>query len=394
MKVGLENILEGAKLLPEGNIGLITNHTGVTKSMDPGFSLLGQEGHNIAKIFTPEHGFFGFRSAGEEISNVYGKSNDDLEFISLYGDKKAPSSADLRDLDLLLYDIQDIGVRFYTYIYTLANSMRAAGESNVPLWVLDRPDPLGGDIVRGATLPPDHHTFVGDYCLPIRYGLTPGELSFYLRDKYGLGEEISAVTMEGWSRKLNSKTFPRPWVPPSSNIPDPETAKLYPGTCLLEGTNLSEGRGTTLPFKVFGAPWLEASKLRPKLEELTPSSIVLRETKFRPTCSKHEGEVCSGFQLHSDSLKPRSVEFIGSLFWFLRNEYPNKFQWRKIDGDHVIDRLLGGPKFRTMLEEDKSLEEVLGFLTEGSEVFKSEKERYHLYPRKEGDRIISASNHF
>lgn len=393
MKIGLETVLEKRELLPEGKIGLITNHTGVTKSMDPGFSLLRQEGHNIAKIFTPEHGFFGFRSAGEEISSVSGKSESDLEFISLYGKKKAPSPADLRDLDLLLYDVQDIGVRYYTYIYTLANSMRAAGKSNIPLWVLDRPDPLGGDIVRGGTLSPDHHTFVGDYCLPIRYGLTPGELSLYLHDKYELGKEVSVATMENWSRKLNSKNLPSLWVPPSPNIPDLKTARFYPGTCLLEGTNLSEGRGTTLPFKVFGAPWLEAGKIHTELEELGDSSIILRETKFRPTYSKHEGKVCSGFQLHSDSLKPHSIEFIGSLFWFLGNEYPNKFQWKKMDDDYVIDRLLGGPKFRLMLEEDKSLEEVLDFLTEGTEAFKAEKERYHLYLRKKGNRVISASSH-
>jgi len=385
MLFGLEVLLEKEVDFGERKIGLVTNHTAVNGELQHAIELLAARNYGLRKIFTPEHGLYGFHAAGETVGGEGGSLvPNGAELVSLYGERRAPTRGDLEDLDLVIYDMQDVGTRFYTYIYTLANVLRVAGEMELPFYVLDRPDPLGGKRVRGAALPPDHHSFVGDFQLPVRYGLTPGELALYLQGEFGLGGELHVVEMEGWERKNSFDRIDRPWVPPSPNIPDYETARLYPGTCLFEGVNLSEGRGTTLPFKVFGAPWLRPDEVRERLRELVPSPFLLRETRFRPHSSKYEGEVCSGFQIHFRSDPDGVIELVGNILWLLKRMYPKEFRWRKGEGQgegsYFIDRLTGtgGGSFRQLVDQGADRGMAVAKLLGGGG-FGALKERYHLY---------------
>lgn len=380
MKVGLEILLEEGEPSDDCNVGLVTNQTAVDDNLKHAIPLLLDRGYQLRKVFTPEHGLYGYHSAGEEVESHSGKPDRRYETISLYGERRKPEPEDLEEIDLLFYDIQDVGVRFYTYIYTLANTLRAAGEQELEVQILDRPNPLGGQRVRGPSLPRSHHSFVGDYDLPIQYGLTPGEFALYLQERFGLGKEVSVIELEGWSRDTTYQDLGRPWVPPSPNIPDFQTTQLYPGTCLFEGTNLSEGRGTALPFKIFGAPWMNSDQLKTRIENIQSSTIALRETHFRPSDSKYEGEVCHGFQMHPTAEDPRPIVLVGKIIWTVNEIYQQRFQWRKSEGKYFIDELLGGSEFRRMVDGGADRDTVTSFLSRSADDFEVRKEKYHLYP--------------
>ena len=261
VRTGLDVLLEDyPDLLVGKTIGLVTNHTGISRDNKKNYTLL-QNSSNIflKKIFAPEHGFYGEASAGAKVDYDSIKNTKGPEIISLYGKTRKPSPDMLDDLDLIIYDIQDIGARFYTYISTLGIVMEAAGENDVDVMVLDRPNPIGGEIVEGAILDTSFKSFVGYYPIPVRYALTVGELSQMAINEGWLSSNppsLTIIKMDGWKRNMFYDDTGLPWVPPSPNIPDLETAIIYPGMCLYEATNVSEGRGTNNPFKQIGAPWM------------------------------------------------------------------------------------------------------------------------------------------
>lgn len=304
---GLDVLLEKKKNVIQGkSIALVTNHSGIDRFGIPNYKRLMTMDHvDLKVIFSPEHGLFGEADAGEKVT--YSESNLNLpEVISLYGKTRKPSIEMLEGIDLILYDIQDIGARFYTYITTLGLVMESAGELGISVIVLDRPNPIRGDIIEGPILKLDYQTFVGYYPIPIRYGGTVGDLGNKIIQEKWISPlpELEIIDMEGWKNNLWFDETDLPWVKPSPNIPDLETAIIYPGMCIIEGTNLSEGRGTQNPFKLIGAPWVDGKLLSQRLNKYQLPGVVFKPVLFTPisipgmsTYPKFQDEKCAGIEI-------------------------------------------------------------------------------------------------
>ncbi len=304
---GLDVLLEKKKNVIQGkSIALVTNHSGIDRFGIPNYKrLMTMDDVDLKVIFSPEHGLFGEADAGEKVT--YSKSNLNLpEVISLYGKTRKPSIEMLEGIDLILYDIQDIGARFYTYITTLGLVMESAGELGISVIVLDRPNPIRGDIIEGPILKLDYQTFVGYYPIPIRYGGTVGDLGNKIIQEKWISPlpELEIIDMEGWKNNLWFDETDLPWVKPSPNIPDLETAIIYPGMCIIEGTNLSEGRGTQNPFKLIGAPWVDGKLLSQRLNKYQLPGVVFKPVLFTPisipgmsTYPKFQDEKCAGIEI-------------------------------------------------------------------------------------------------
>ena len=302
---GLDVLLEKKiELITGKSIALVTNQTGIDRYGIPNYKrLLALDDVHLKVVFSPEHGLFG--EADEEIT--YNKKIADIpRVISLYGSVRKPTSEMLQGVDLIIYDIQDIGARFYTYISTLGLVMEAAGALQLPVLVLDRPNPIRSDIVEGPLLDLNYQSFVGKYPIPIRYGWTIGELAKKIVEEKWIvpSPPLNIVSMEGWNASLWYDETTLPWVKPSPNIPDLGTALIYPGMCLLEGTNVSEGRGTEHPFKWFGAPWIDGKILSGELNKLHLPGVVFVPISFTPVSipgvadkPKYENQLCDGIEI-------------------------------------------------------------------------------------------------
>jgi len=304
---GLDVLLEKKQNVIQGkSIALVTNHTGIDRFGISNYKrLMTMRDVDLKVIFTPEHGLFGEADAGERVT--YSKNNLKLpDVISLYGETRKPSIEMLEGIDLILYDIQDIGARFYTYITTLGLVMESAAELGISVIVLDRPNPIRGDIIEGPILKLDYQTFVGYYPIPIRYGGTVGGLAQKIIANKWISPVpiVEVIEMEGWEPSLWYDETDLPWIKPSPNIPDLETAIIYPGMCIIEGTNLSEGRGTQNPFKQIGAPWVDGKLLSQKLNKFNLPGVVFKPALFTPisipgmsTNPKFQDEKCSGIEI-------------------------------------------------------------------------------------------------
>jgi uncharacterized protein YbbC (DUF1343 family) len=315
-----------------------------------------------------------------------------LAVVSLYGTEEAslrPRSADLAGLDALVVDLQDVGSRYYTFVYTLSFVMEACAEAEIPVVVLDRPNPLGGLRVEGPVLDPAFASFVGRYPMPVVHGMTPAELAGWFRDAVGVRCDLRAVPMEGWRRAMEFEETGLPWVLPSPNMPTPDTARVYPGGCLVEGTNLSEGRGTTRPFELVGAPWLDGAEFARRLDDAARreglSGFATRAAWFRPMFHKHAGRTCSGVQIHVDDRGTfRPFESYLLLLREARGLDPISFAWRTDAYEFVSDRLaidllLGRGDLRARLEEGAPLPEIARTWAEETERFRADRVRYLLY---------------
>lgn len=379
----MEAFLGRAQHYRGSRIGLVTNHTAIDPSMTHLIERMNQNKLCPDLLFSPEHGIHGVAEAGERVENsAYG--SEQIPINSLYGNTKVPTANTLNDLDLLVYDIQDVGVRFYTYIYTLANVIQAAGDQGLPMIILDRPNPLTGSIVQGRSLPQGYSSFVGDFRLPIRYGLTPGELGWYVKNQFSEETELSIATMSNWKRTTYYDHFFDTWIPPSPNIPTIKSALLYPGTCLLEGTNLSEGRGTTTPLQVLGAPWLQPRIVRNAVKNKLPRGIALRITKFRPDFGKYEEQTCNGLQIHFTTREFSPVTVITKLLWAINETHPNRLQWKKSEGEYFLDTLTGETTLRNKYENHVKLVDLLEYITNSGRKFSKIKSQYHIYPELAG----------
>jgi len=386
VSTGIDVLLEsGAAALKGASVGLITNHTGVTRHLASAIDPLREAGVDLRALFGPEHGVRGDAQDGQTIGHTVDPRSG-IPVYSLYGETKRPTPQMLEGLDALVYDIQDVGVRFYTYIYTMAYCLEAAGKLGLKFIVLDRPDPITGTKVEGAPIEPEITSFVGDYGLPFRYGLTIGELARCLNDTQGWGADLEVIAMRGWRRDLWFDETGIPWVMPSPNLPTLETAVVYPGTVLFEGTNVSEGRGTTRPFEIIGAPWIDAARCtKIASENLAAAGVegaLLRETHFVPTHSKHQGEACHGFQIHvldRDRFEP--VRAGVTLLKTIHDLYPDQFAWRSSQKEYwFIDLLSGTRALRDMIDKGCALADVVDRMTQGTEAFAKARERYFLYP--------------
>ena len=287
---GLDSLLQGRRL------GLVTGPTGLDRHFRATIDILAER-YDLRCLFSPEHGLYGEAQAGDEVASSVDRHSG-LPVHSLYGKQKTLPPERLKDLDLLLFDMQDIGVRYYTFPYTLAYVMESCATAGIPLVVLDRVNPLGGETISGNLLDARFSSFVGKYPLPVRHGLTLGEFARWVNREQAIGCDLVVHPCTGWKRTMTFAETGLPWVMPSPNMPTPETLSAYVGTCLFEGTNLSEGRGTTKPFELIGAPFLDAWSLAETMNGLELPGVLFRPAFFRPTFSKHAGEMCEGVQLH------------------------------------------------------------------------------------------------
>lgn len=351
VELGVDRLLADRIGLVAGDrVGLLTNPSGVDSHLRPTVDrLYNHERVDLRRLFGPEHGIRGLARAGVAVDHGTDERTG-LPVASLYGETRKPTAEMLADLDVLISDFQDIGTRYYTLVYTLGYSLEAAAEQDVRVVVLDRPNPIAPFGVSGNRVSEDHASFVGDYRLPVTHGLTVGELARYIEDEYGIGADLEVVRMAGWSREDWYDDIDLSWVPPSPNMPTSETAVLYPGTCLFEGTNLSEGRGTTRPFSFIGAPWIDGDDWARSLGALGLSGVRFRPIAFRPAFSKHEGTAIEGVQVHltdRDAVEPLAVGIAMLVSAF---QASGETEWRRLDGVAYIDRLAGGPALRKTVE--------------------------------------------
>jgi len=384
VQFGIDMLLKERIDLIEGKrIGLITNHTGVTSLLEWTVDVL----HNHPKVdltclFGPEHGIRGdVQDAGKIESFTDARTG--LRVFSLYGEHYKPTPDMLTDLDALVYDIQEVGARYYTYIATMNRCMEAAAEQNKEFVLLDRPNPINGTIVEGNILEERYRSFVGERETPIRYGMTMGELAQMFNEEYGIGCRLTVVKAKGWRRKMWYDETGLPWVIPSPNLPTLDAAIVYPGTCLFEGVNISEGRGTTRPFEIIGAPWVDGFKLREKLTAYKLPGVRFRGLYFIPMFGKFTGEICGGVQLHvhdRDKFMPvltglKVIKAIMDLF-------PGKIEFRRgwRDEDYSFDLLAGTASTREQLLNGVEPEQIVKGWARDLRSFQTKRRRYLLYP--------------
>lgn len=386
VELGIERLLsERMDLLAGDRVGLVTNPSGVDASLRSTVALLYEhDGVDLRRLFGPEHGIHGLARAGSEVSDSTDERTG-LPVSSLYGETRRPTAEMLADIDVLVYDMQDLGVRFYTLIYTLAYTLEGAAEHDTRVVVLDRPNPVAPLGVSGNRVPDEHASFVGNYRLPVTHGLTVGELARYVAGEFGIDVDLTIVPLSGWSRTNWYDETGLAWVPPSPNVPTLTTATLYPGTCLFEGTILSEGRGTAKPFELIGAPWVDGGTWARTLNNLGLPGVRFRPAAFSPSYSKHEGEPTEGVQVHvrdREGIEPLAVGL--SMLVSAFQLFPET-DWRIYEGEHFVDRLAGGPYLRKTVDElgDADVATVVEEFRNGWQddvgAFHETREPYELY---------------
>ena len=359
---GLDVLLGRLRTLLGGqSVGLLCHPASVTAELTPAAeALMRVKGVKLRRLFAPEHGITG---AAQDLVLV-GHEKDPLTglpVMSLYGRRLDPDPRVLEGLDALIVDLQDVGARYYTYNWTMALAMKAAARANLPVIVLDRPNPLGGERLEGNWPEAGWSSFVGLYPLPIRHGMTMGELAGYLNDRHELGCDLTVVPMLGWRRGMAWEDTGLPWVAPSPNMPTPDTARVYPGGCLVEGTNLSEGRGTTRPFEWIGAPYLDGPRLARALERRGLPGVRFRPVGFEPAFHKWKSQRCGGVQIHvTDAARFKPFAAYLALIAEARRQAPRHFRWRRppYEFERVrlpMDLLCGGPGIRRAIERGVSL---------------------------------------
>ncbi len=377
---GIEVLLEERiGLLARKRVGLVTNPTGVDRDLRSSIDLLAAHPDvRLAALFGPEHGVRGDAQAGDRVASSHDRKTG-LPVHSLYGEHREPTSAMLEGIDVLVFDIQDVGARFYTYPYTLANVMRAARRAGIPVVVPDRPNPIGGTLVEGPVLGPEFASFVGMFPIPIRHGMTIGELAMLFNDAFGIGAELHVVRMRGWRRDMREPGQTLPWIPPSPNMPTPDAALVYPGTALLEGTNVSEGRGTTRPFETIGAPFVDAEALAERMNALALPGVRFRPTWFTPTFSKHAGVLCGGVQLYvTDRDAFRPVRTGLALLLAMRELYPDDFAF--LAGEPpFFDKLAGNGWMRQAILDGETADAIETRWLDGLRRFEAMRREYLLY---------------
>jgi uncharacterized protein YbbC (DUF1343 family) len=310
-------------------VGLVAHPAAVLPDLTSASDALLGAGVRLSALFGPEHGFDGLAADGAEVGDAV-HPRTGLPVLSLYGPTKEPTPTMLSDVDVLVFDLQDVGSRFYTFTSTLFYVLRGAGKAGKPVIVLDRPNPINGVQIEGPLIEPGLESFVGIVPIPIRHGLTTGELARYLNTKHQLGADLTVIEMRGWRREMWYDQTGLPWVILSPGIPKLDTATVYPGMCFIEGTNLSEGRGTALPFEIAGAPWLDGYELAQPLNRLALPGVHFRPLHFVPSASKHAGQTCCGVQVHvTDRAAFRPTVTGLHVIAACRAQAPGKFEFLK-----------------------------------------------------------------
>ena len=387
VSLGTDRLLASGRL--DGRrVGIVCNPASVDRQLRHIADRLvsaGSGGPALQAIFGPQHGF---RSDVQENMIETGHARDALRRVpvySLYSETREPTAEMLRGVDLLVVDLQDVGTRIYTYIYTMANCLVAAKKHGIPVIVCDRPNPIGGVAVEGPMLVHGFESFVGLYPLPMRHGMTIGELARLFNEAFGIGAELEVVAMEGWTRGMYFDATGIPFVLPSPNIPTLDSTIVYPGTVLFEGTNVSEGRGTTKPFELLGAPWVDAERFADGMNALGLPGVHFRPAVIEPTFHKHAHISCGGCQIHVlDRAAFRPVEAGVALIAAFRAADPDGFRWRDppYEYEHTllpIDILAGSSELREQIERGTPVREISAAWAESVDAFKKTRERFLLY---------------
>jgi len=389
VKTGLDVWVEqGFSALKGRRVGAIVNPTSVDSRFHHLADLLVKTpGVTLAALFGPEHGIRGEaqymvavdeardRRTGVPVHSLYGSTFESL----------SPRPEWLAGLDALVFDIQDVGSRYYTYVYTMALAMKVAAKAKVPFFVLDRPNPLGGVAMEGNLVGERYRSFVGLYPIPTRHGMTAGELARLFNAEFGIGCELTVVPCEGWRREMFWSDTGLPFISPSPNMPTPDTALVYPGMCLGEGTNVSEGRGTCRPFEQFGAPWLDSEALVARLEKERLPGVTFRPVGFTPTFDKFSGQSCSGAFIHvTDRLTFQSLRTGIAIFQAVHDVGGGKFSWREdayefVEDVPAFDLLCGTDQVRRGIEEGWPLDRLMEGFSAQAAAFERQRRPYLLY---------------
>jgi uncharacterized protein YbbC (DUF1343 family) len=380
------DLLLASPRLNGARVGVVCNHA----SLDRGFRhivdrLAAAPDVTLAAIFGPQHGF---RSDVQDNMIETAHADDAARRVpvySLYSETREPTAAMLDGLDVLVVDLQDIGARIYTYIYTMANCLRACARHRIPVIVCDRPNPIGGHIVEGALLVEEFQSFVGQFQVPMRHGMTIGELARLFNEHFGLGAALEIVKMDGWQRHIYADATGLPWVMPSPNMPTLDTAFVYPGTVLFEGTLLSEGRGTTRPFELTGAPWIPAESVAQRLNSLALPGVHFRPAVFEPTFQKHARQTCGGCQIHVVDREQFRPVLVGVALLAMYHELdPARFAWRQppYEYEHEkmpIDILSGSGTLRQQIESGVDALEIAAGWKDDEDRFGKLREKFLMY---------------
>jgi len=385
VRTGLERLLAKPDAIRGLRVGLIANPTAVTAELlHASLAMRASRAFRLAALFGPEHGVWGDAQDLVEVEDTRDPATG-LPVRSLYGRTRAPSAAMLEGIDALVFDVQDIGSRYYTFIYTMLHALTACARHGRRLVVLDRPNPLGGETVDGNVLDAGYRSFVGLHPLAVRHGMTVGELALMFRGELGLELDLVVEPMTGWRRAMHYEDTGLPWVMPSPNMPTPDTAFVYPGGCLVEGTNLSEGRGTTRPFELVGAPWLDPWKLARDMAREAVPGAAFRPAFFRPTFQKHAGALCGGVQVHVTDRRLFPA-FLGYLLLIhnARRQAPERFAWRRPPYEYErvklpFDILCGTDRVRRAIESGVSPRRLAAGWKRELSAFRKRRSRHLLY---------------
>jgi uncharacterized protein YbbC (DUF1343 family) len=385
MLLGSEQLLASSRLNGQ-RVGVLANPASIDHDFRHVVDLLSHSNrYKLAAIFGPQHGY---RSDLQDnmIETPHAKDRRrNVPIFSLYSETREPTKEMLDLIDVLVIDLQDVGARIYTFIYTMANCLRAAARHGLPVIVCDRPNPIGGGQVEGPTLDPGFESFVGQFRMPMRHGMTVAELARLFNEHHGINAALEVFPMEGWTRDVYWDATELPWVMPSPNMPTLDTAIVYPGTVLYEGTMLSEGRGTTRPFELIGAPWLDGDQLAERMNKVGLKGAHFRSVTFEPTFQKHARVTCGGCQIHVTSGKDFLPVKAGvSLLRECFRLAPDRFAWRdppyEYEHDKMpIDILAGSPALRKQIEEQTPLEEIVASWRPGVAEFAEIRRNYLLY---------------
>lgn len=381
MKLGIDIFLEKEYKAYSGKqIGLVTNMSGVNEKLKPSIDLFYE--HNdirLAALFGPEHGIRGAAKEGDEVFSSRDPFTG-LPIHSLYGKTRKPTEEMLADIDIVVIDLQDIGTRYYTYIYTVANVMESCGKFGKKVVILDRPNPINGRQREGNLVQEEFRSFIGGYPLPNRHGLTIGEIALLYQNEFGIHCDIAVVTMEGWKRDMYFDDTGLIWVQPSPNSTGQNMCILYPGTCLLEGTNISAGRGTTRPFEVAGAPFIDGYQLAKHFNEKGLDGVIARPTSYIPTYQKFKDEFCSGIQLHvTDKNKFNSFKTGLYLLELIAALYPEEFTFLNKDDKRCHFNLSAGTDVLMGFILEQKADSFLQQCEEELEAFEAKVKPYLLY---------------
>ena len=367
---GLENLSKVDELLQGKRVGLMTHPNGVDHFGRSTIDIINEK-YNLTALFGVEHGVRGDLQAGDDVG-TYVDPATGVTVYSLFGhseESKMMTEEMTEAFDVFVFDMQDVGVRFYTYMYSLAYAMKACAKAGKPMFVLDRLNPVGGVKREGTIHKAPFASFVGNYALPSRTGLTIGELALYFKEYLELDSlDLTVVPMVGWTRDMHLCDTDVIWPAPSPNCPTYNSSLCYVGTCVFEGTNLSEGRGTTTPFEVIGAPWVDQYELVKKLNSYQVPGVVYRATTFKPTFHKHVGEICKGVQMHVTD--PKNAELFKAGLYILeaiRELYPDKLEFRGSENHYFIDLLLGTDEYRLGMSADELIAKHAPALAEFNE---------------------------